>query len=180
MNNRNNIFDITKLHNEYKKILGDTHVHLNKTNSHSIFTLHPKNKDEVQQCLKIANIYKLPLFIVSTGKNWGYNYSYTYNPPPQYGILILSRLNKIKKYNEGLGYVTIEPGVTFDQLYKFLQIKKSRLMVAATEQVHTQIYWHTLERGIKKELLGHLFIKLADMKLFFRMEKYCIRIMHVF
>ncbi len=158
MNNRNNIFDITKLHNEYKKILGDTHVHLNKTNSHSIFTLHPKNKDEVQQCLKIANIYKLPLFIVSTGKNWGYNYSYTYNPPPQYGILILSRLNKIKKYNEGLGYVTIEPGVTFDQLYKFLQIKKSRLMMAATgASPHTSILAHALERGISKGAVGTSF-----------------------
>ena len=36
----------------------------------------------------------------------------------------LKKMNKIIDFNEELGYVTIEPGVTQQQLYEFLQEKK--------------------------------------------------------
>src|SRR5262245_8747424 len=33
--------------------------------------LRPANRDEVQACVRIANRNRVPLYPVSTGKNWG-------------------------------------------------------------------------------------------------------------
>lgn len=153
-----NKFNPTRIISDFRKVLGEDYVQLREGSKESSYfiNLFPKNTKEIQQCLKIANKYKLPLFVSSTGKNWGYNTSFpTYD---YYGFLILSRFKKIIEYNEQLGYVTIEPGVTFDQLYQFLKTNKSKLMVAATgASPNTSVVAHVLERGISKGPIGTPF-----------------------
>src|SRR6266480_2979237 len=92
--------------------------------------LRPSNRTEVQECVRIANRYKIPIYPISRGKNWGYGSQV----PVQDGcvILDLQRLNRIVEYNERLAYIAVEPGVTMRQLYEFLQEKKARLLMSMT------------------------------------------------
>src|SRR5581483_325889 len=92
--------------------------------------LRPADRAEVQACLRIANQYHVPLYPISRGKNWGYGS----RVPAQSAcaILDLGRMNRILDYDEKLAYVTVEPGVTFKQLFDFLSQAGSNLMLNAT------------------------------------------------
>lgn len=92
--------------------------------------IRPGSREEVQECMRVANEHKTPIYPVSTGKNWGYGS----RVPPQSGSVLmeLHRLNRITDYNEKLAYVTVEPGVTFQQVHEFLRAQGSNLMVSAT------------------------------------------------
>lgn len=81
--------------------------------------VRPGSIAEVQSCLRIANEYKVPIYPISTGLNIGYGSTV----PPATGCIImeLKRLNQIVEYNADLGYVRVQPGVTQEQLYHYLQ-----------------------------------------------------------
>jgi 4-cresol dehydrogenase (hydroxylating) len=81
--------------------------------------VRPANTAEVQHCLRIANEFRVPLYPVSTGLNIGYGS--TVPPAPGCVIMELKRLDRILEYNADLGYVRVEPGVTQQQLYDYLQ-----------------------------------------------------------
>lgn len=109
--------------------------------------LQPANRAEVQACVRIANTYKLPLYPVSNGKNWGYGSQV----PARDGcvILHLHRMKQITAYNERLAYVTVEPGVTVRQLYHFLRERNSSLFVSVVGgPMDTSLVGNTLERGL--------------------------------
>jgi len=68
--------------------------------------IRPGNRNEVQECLRIANRYKTPVYPISTGKNIGYG---TRVPTADGSIVMeLNRLDKIVEYNDKLGYVTTQ------------------------------------------------------------------------
>jgi 4-cresol dehydrogenase (hydroxylating) flavoprotein subunit len=101
----------------------------------------------VQQCLRIANRFKVAVFPVSTGKNWGYGS----RVPISDGCVLmeLARLNRIVDFDEKLAYITVEPGVTFRQLQNYLVQKKSKLFIAFTgSTVDSSIVGNTMERGV--------------------------------
>lgn len=109
--------------------------------------LQPANRAEVQACVRIANTYKLPLYPISNGKNWGYGSQV----PVQDGcvILHLQRMKQITAYNERLAYVTVEPGVTVRQLRQFLLECNSPLFVSAVGgPMDTSLIGNTIERGL--------------------------------
>lgn len=81
--------------------------------------VRPANVAEVQSCLRIANEFKVPLYPISTGLNIGYGS--TVPPRPGCIIMELKRLDRIVEYNADLGYVRVQPGVTQQQLYDYLQ-----------------------------------------------------------
>jgi len=114
--------------------------------------LRPANRAEVQQCLRIANTFRVPIHPISTGKNWGYGS----RAPVHDGVLMdLGRLNRILDFNEELAYVTIEPGVTQRQLFDFLRERKSNLWMDATgASPECSIIGNTLERGFGHTPMG--------------------------
>jgi 4-cresol dehydrogenase (hydroxylating) len=60
----------------------------------------------------------------------------------------MRRMNRITDYDEKLAYVTVEPGVTFRQLYEFLSEKGSDLMVSVTGSTpDSSPVGNALERG---------------------------------
>lgn len=107
--------------------------------------LYPENTQEVQDCVRIANRHRVPVYPVSTGKNWGY----TSGAPTSDAVLLnLSRMNRILDFSEELAYVTIEPGVTQGQLYEFLQSRRSKLWIDATgASSGCSMLGNTVERG---------------------------------
>jgi 4-cresol dehydrogenase (hydroxylating) len=114
--------------------------------------LRPANREEVQACVHIANRYRVPIYPVSSGKNWGYGS----RVPVEDGVLIdLGRLNRILELDEELAYVTIEPGVTQRQLHEFLRERNSRLWMDATgASPECSIVGNTLERGFGHTPMG--------------------------
>src|SRR5213078_1857173 len=81
--------------------------------------IRPADRDELQKCMRIANQFRIPVYPVSSGKNWGYGSGV---PSSDASVIIdLSRMNRIVDFHEKLAYVTVEPGVTQRQLFQFLQ-----------------------------------------------------------
>src|SRR3954463_9032705 len=108
--------------------------------------VRPGCRTEVQECMRIANRWKVPVYPISSGKNWGYGS----RVPAADGcvLLDLGRMNRIVDFNEDLGYVTVEPGVTQAQLYQFLQQQGSRLWMDATgASPACSLIGNTVERG---------------------------------
>ena len=101
---------------------------------------------EVQKVVRIAQEHQVPLYPFSTGNNWGYGER---NPPVDgCAVLDLSGMDKVLDFNEELGLITIQPGVTHQGMYDYLNERGLEFMVP----VHgggpnTSPLGNALERG---------------------------------
>ncbi len=101
---------------------------------------------QIQQVVVIANEYKVPLYPISGGHNWGYGSAL----PSTDGCVILDMIsmNTIMEFNDSLGYVVLEPGVNQQQLYEYIQENKFRYMVPTTGAgPQGSIIGNALEKG---------------------------------
>ena len=108
--------------------------------------LRPANREEVQACLRIASRFGIPVYPISSGKNWGYGSGV----PVADGCVVmdLGRMNRILDFSEELGYATVEPGVTQGQLFEFLRQRNSQLWIDGTgSSPDCSLIGNTLERG---------------------------------
>ncbi len=108
--------------------------------------LRPKNRNLVSEAVRIANRYEVPLYPISSGKNWGYGS----RVPVASGcaLLDLGALDKIVDFNENLGYVTVEPGVTQKALFQYLRERNSGLWMDATgSSPDCSLIGNAVERG---------------------------------
>lgn len=125
--------------------------------------LRPADIRELQECLAIANRFHTPLYPISSGKNWGYGS----RVPPVDGcvLLDLSRMNRILDFNEELGYITVEPGVTQRQVYEYLHQRKSRLWMDATgSSPDCSLIGNAMERGFGHTPYGDHFAHVCGLQ----------------
>jgi len=122
--------------------------------------LRPGNRSEVQECMRIANHFRIPVYPVSSGKNWGYG---SRVPASASSVLLdLGRLNRIVDFSEELAYVTVEPGVTQGQLHEFLQARKSGLWLDATGAgPDCSLIGNLMERGFGHTPYGDHFAQVC-------------------
>lgn len=115
------------------------------TDRHAHGVLCPQTVDQVSSVVRLCRARGVPFYALSTGKNWGYGSA----SPAQSGWVInLSGLNRIRLFDERLGYVRIEPGVTLEQLYAFLQARGGRFWLdPAGSSPACSVIGNTLERG---------------------------------
>lgn len=108
--------------------------------------LRPANTSEVQQCVRIAAAHAQPIYTVSSGLNWGYGSA---SPVLDGQVLLdLGRLRGIRNFDEEMATVTVEAGVTQEQLAAFLQEQGGRLWMDATaSSVHSTVIGNLCERG---------------------------------
>lgn len=117
------------------------------TSQRVLAIITPASRAEVQGCLAIANAHAVPLHPISRGRNWGYGSRVPSQPAAV--LLDLGRMNRILDYDERLAYVTVEPGVTFEQLHAFLTRERSELMLNVTGgPADGSLVGNVLERGI--------------------------------
>lgn len=115
------------------------------TSSRTPAVIRPSDRSAVQDCVRIANRFGIPIYPVSTGRNWGYG---SRAPVSDAVLLDLGRLNHITDFSEPLAYVTLEPGVTQRQLHEFLLAQRSDLWMDATgSSPDCSVIGNTLERG---------------------------------
>ncbi len=125
--------------------------------------VRPANREEVQECLRIANRRGTPLYPISSGKNWGYGSRVP--PADDCALLDLSRLNRILDYREDLAYVTVEPGVTQRQLYGFLKERQSRLWMDVTgSSPDCSLIGNAMERGFGHTPYGDHFAQACGLE----------------
>ncbi|MCB0371276.1 MAG: FAD-binding oxidoreductase, partial [Bdellovibrionales bacterium] len=85
---------------------------------------------QIVSIIKICNEFKISFYAVSSGKNWGYGGA----SPVENDVLILdlSKMKKILEFNKDLHYVTVQPGVTQQDLYEYMKINEYKFMVPTT------------------------------------------------
>lgn len=119
----------------------------------------PASVEEVQAILRVANKYRLPMWPVSTGKNMGYGMA----TPASSGqmILDLKRMNRILEVDPDLGTALVEPGVTYQDLYTYLQEHNLPFWIdVPTVGPIVSLVGNTLERGVGYTPYGdHFFMQ---------------------
>jgi FAD/FMN-containing dehydrogenase len=107
--------------------------------------LAPSSTEEVQQIVRIANRYRVPLYPISTGKNLGYGGS-----APAYSgcvVLDLKRMNRILEVNEAGAYALVEPGVSYFDLYRYIQERKLKVWIDCPDPGWGSVVGNALDRG---------------------------------
>ncbi|SFB27728.1 4-cresol dehydrogenase (hydroxylating) [Collimonas sp. OK607] len=123
LGNHNVIVDMERLA-PYKKIMVP-----NPEQQHApAGALIAESVEQVQAVLAVCSKYRIPVWPISTGKNFGYG---TAAPAvPGQMVLDLKRMNKILEFDPVLGTVLLEPGVTYQQLQTYIDERNLPFWIA--------------------------------------------------
>jgi 4-cresol dehydrogenase (hydroxylating) len=117
--------------------------------------LRPGSTAEVRDCMRVANRFGAPVYPVSTGKNFGFG---SRVPQRDCAVMELGRMDRILDFDERLGYVTVEPGVTFQRMYEFLREREADVvMTVPSTDPGASLIGHAVERGPGRGPYGDRF-----------------------
>jgi FAD/FMN-containing dehydrogenase len=105
----------------------------------------PDGVEQVQKVVRIANTFKIPLWTISTGKNLGYGGS-----APLLGgsvVLDLKRMDRILEVNETNHYALVEPGVSYFDLYRYIQEKGLKVWIDPADPGWGSLIGNAVDRG---------------------------------
>lgn len=143
---------------EWQELLGEAHVLLgtaavaaygrdtSDTHRNIPAALRIEDSTCLQDVMRIASRHQVPVYPISTGNNWGYGSAL----PARDGCVIvdLSALRKIIHFDEELGVVTVQPGVTQAMLADFLVTGDHPYLVPVTGAGPScSLLGNALERG---------------------------------
>ena len=106
----------------------------------------PDNADQVVELVKIANRYRIPIYPISAGKNLGYGGA----APALAGSVVfdLKRMNRIVEIDERHGYVVVEPGVSYFDLYNYIQEQGLKLWIDVPSPGWGSLLGNALDGGV--------------------------------
>lgn len=146
---------------EDDKLAYSDHFAADEGKHRPIGAIAPANAEEVREVVRIANMYRVPLWPISRGKNFGYG-----GPAPvMQGALVLdlSRMKKIEVDAEN-GVVLVEPGVGFFDLYDFLQTRKIPLWLSVPGNSWGSVAGNALDRGVGYTSYGDHAARICGME----------------
>ncbi|MGH3785432.1 MAG: FAD-binding oxidoreductase [Pseudonocardiaceae bacterium] len=118
----------------------------------------PGSVHDVQEIVRIAGEFGVPLSPISTGKNLGYGGAAPRLPGAV--VVDLKRMNRILAVDEKFGYALVEPGVSFFDLHNHLRERDLKLWVDVPDLGWGSVLGNTLERGVGYTPYGdHLSIQ---------------------
>lgn len=108
--------------------------------------VYPATTEQVRDVIVAAREFDVPVWPVSTGRNWGYGEKAACYPD---GItMVLERMTRILHVDEELAYAVIEPGVTYQQLNDYLKRTGSRLWAdTAGSTPRASVIGNALDKG---------------------------------
>ena len=111
-----------------------------------IAILFPSTEKEVIDCVVIANKFKVPIYPVSIGNNWGYGST---GPVVNNCVILnLSRMDQILEFDPEIGIITVQPGVTQHKLAQFLDVNDYPYLIPVTGAgPECSILGNAIERG---------------------------------
>ncbi len=106
----------------------------------------PASVEQVQAVVRTANRYKVPLYAISTGKNFAYG-----GPAPNLRGSVtvdLKRMNRVLEVDEKRHVALVEPGVSYMDMYRHLQEKGLKLMIDTADVGWGGLMGNMLDRGL--------------------------------
>lgn len=124
--------------------------------------VYPSTVEQVQAVVQLARRADVPVWPVSTGKNWGYGEK---TAVYELGItMVLARMNRIWHVDEQLGFAIVEPGVTYKQFNDHLKQTGSRLWAdTAGSTQFASVLGNALDKGRGLTPMGDHFGALCGM-----------------
>ena len=119
--------------------------------------------EQVQAVVKICNEYKIPVWTISTGRNFGYGSA----APVERGqiVLDLKKMNKILHIDPELCTALVEPGVTYQMLYDYIKENKLPLMLSfSAPSAIAGPLGNTMDRGVGYTPYGEHFMMQCGME----------------
>ena len=113
---------------------------------HASAAIAPESVEQVQAVVRIANRFKVPLYPISTGKNFGYG-----GPSPNVTgsvVLDLKRLNRVLEVDDKRNFALVEPGVSYFDLYRHIEERGLKVMIDCPDPGWGSPIGNSLERGI--------------------------------
>ncbi len=107
--------------------------------------LAPDTTEQVQQIVRIANRYRVPLYTISTGKNLGYGGS-----APAYSgsvVLDLKRMNRVLEIDEKNAFALVEPGVSYFDLHRHIKERGLKLWIDCPDPGWGSVLGNAIDRG---------------------------------
>jgi 4-cresol dehydrogenase (hydroxylating) len=106
----------------------------------------PDSAEQVQEVVRIANEFRIPLYPISTGRNLGYGGS----APVLSGsvVLDLKRMNRILEVDERNAYALVEPGVSYFDLYRHIQDAGLKLWIDCPDPGWGSVIGNALDHGV--------------------------------
>ena len=106
----------------------------------------PDTVEQVQAVVRTANRYKIPLYAISTGKNFAYG-----GPAPNLRGSVtvdLKRMNRIIEVDEKRHCALVEPGVSYMDLYRHIEERSLKVMIDTADVGWGGLMGNALDRGL--------------------------------
>lgn len=109
----------------------------------------PRGVDEVQELMKLANEFEIPVWPFSIGRNVGYGGAAP-RVPGSVGLDMGRNMNRVLKVDVEGAYALVEPGVTFFDLHDHLVKNNLRdqLWIDVPDLGGGSVIGNTIERGV--------------------------------
>ncbi|WP_262106621.1 FAD-binding oxidoreductase [Arthrobacter sp. Marseille-P9274] len=107
--------------------------------------IRPGSVEEVQNLVRLANDAGVALWTFSRGKNLGYG-----GPEPRDQTMValdLGRMNRILEVDDKLCYAVVEPGVTFFDLFEYIQERGLKVWLSVPALGWGSVMGNMLDRG---------------------------------
>ncbi len=126
--------------------------------------LRPLSHGEVVAVVRSAGEFDIPLYPLSTGRNWGYGDA---NPSREGQVIVdLGGMNRIIEIDRELAYAVIEPGVTQAQLAaRLAELELPLWMDCTGAGPETSLVGNILERGFGHTPYGNRMLHVAGMRI---------------
>ena len=106
----------------------------------------PDSTEQVQAIVRTANKYKIPLYAISTGKNFAYG-----GPSPNVRGSVtvdLKRMNRILEVDDKRHFALVEPGVSYIDLYRYIQDHGLKVWVDTPDPGWGSLIGNAMDHGI--------------------------------
>ncbi|MDG2091390.1 MAG: FAD-binding oxidoreductase [Gammaproteobacteria bacterium] len=108
--------------------------------------LAPDSVEEVQEIVRIANRFNIPLYPISTGRNLTYGGT----APTMTGSVVLDmkRMNRIIEVNDKRNYALVEPGVSYFDLFNYIREHDLNVMLDIPDPGWGSPMGNSLDHGV--------------------------------
>jgi hypothetical protein len=106
----------------------------------------PESVEQVQGIVRIANRYRIPLYSISTGKNFAYG-----GPSPNVRGRVtvdLKRMNRVLEVDEKRHFALVEPGVSYFDLYRYIQERNLKVWIDTPDPGWGSLIGNAMDHGI--------------------------------
>lgn len=118
----------------------------------------PRKVTEVQAIMRLCNEFKIPVWPFSVGRNVGYGGAAP-RVPGSVGLDMGRNMNRVLGLSEQNAYCLIEPGVTYQDLYDYVQDKcGDRLWIDVPDLGGGSVLGNCMERGVGYTPYGDHFM----------------------